>query len=88
MILLPQDKMLIIPTENVELGTDSKGKEITVEDFYSKASKNEVSSDDMIYGFNYSLSKIGDSQDHYAFPTNSVNFEDGFIKVNYKNGGV
>ena len=87
-VLLPNDKMVIIPTGIFELETDLKGKEITVDEFYQKALNNEKSSDDLIYGFEYTLNNIGDYQDHYAGYTNAIYFDNGYVNINYKNGGV
>ena len=86
-VLLPDDVIKIYPVSSLEYGHDD-GKELTISEFYEKAINNEISSDDIIYGYEYNLNDIGDDDGYYCDYVNAVRFEDGIIKVNYKNGGV
>jgi len=83
-VLLPNDKISI--TFDRDLNTNI-GKELTVEEYYQKAIKNDVSSADSIYGFEYKLDSIGND----ILPwndTNAVNFENESVNVNFHIGGI
>lgn len=86
-VLLPDDVIKIYPVSSLEYGRDD-GKELTISEYYEKAINNEISSDDIIYGYEYNLNDIGDDSGYYCDYVNAVRFEDGIIKINYKNGGI
>ena len=100
-ILLPTDVIRIVPTNTGEILENDDPtiednrtitfKDISVEDYYKLALDSIIASDDAdfsIYGYQYDLNNIGDTQGYYADYVSAVKFDDGKIIVNYKNGGV
>lgn len=85
-ILLPSDKMTI--TNERDYYIDKPGKELTVEEYYQKAINNEVSEEEPIIGFRYDLSSVGNDILAGWYSTDAVNFENGYINVNYHYGGI
>ncbi len=83
-LLKPEDKMTITFDRD---STNEFGKELSVEDYYQKAINNEVSSEEFIKGFEYSLSAVGNSYQAWE-NTNAINFDNGYININYHKGGI
>ena len=87
-VLLAEDKMLIVPTDLGDYNTELEGIDISVEEFYNKAINHEVATDELIEGYEYDLNDVGDNEGHYRVQANAVEFDGEYIKVNYKKGGI
>ena len=78
-VLLPNDKITITFDRDLN---EEIGKELSVDEYYQKAINNEVSLEDSIYGFEYSISSVGNSHEAWGI-TNAVTFDNNRINVNF-----
>ena len=79
-VLYGNDRIVITSTSEDNL-------EMTVNEFFNKATNKVVEEASNAEGYVYDLNDIGDPQELYGGYCDAVSFENGKIIVNYKNGG-